>query len=353
MHSPPLRSLLSLIVATSLLATSIPSPAAASAKDASVLGLESEDAEAAKKLTAALRKVFAARGVGGGQELPFVELKLTMGCEEGALDCLSEGGRTLGVDKLVFGHLRPAAGGGYNIDLQMLDVTTEKIVRDVSAEVGVEDLEPDAIDQTAESIIARMYDEEAPPLPSTAEAMSETAPTDTAPDEGGKLVWGRQENTPTWKWAGLGVSAGLAVASLGTAIGTSLAVRHDGPVYNEMIDTAEDSLTDGKESNDVDPNSDADLCDLSRAHPPGDPDPDTVTNAAVTRVCNKADALAKTATATWVTTGIFAVSAVVFTMLIFVHRERPETASLWRRGLRLGVAPTPTGGFVVGGGMRF
>jgi len=314
MRRSPLRFFLSLILTTSLLATSIPGTAAGSAKDASVLGLESEDAEAAKKLTAALRKVFAARGVGGGQELPLVELKLTMGCEGDAVECLAEGGETLGVDKLVYGHLRPAAGGGYSIDLQMLEVGTVTIERDVSMEVGVEDLEPDAIDQTAESIVARMYDEEAPPLPSTAGAMTETEPTDVAPDQGGKLVWGRQDPTPTWKWVGLGVSAGLAAASLGTAVGTSLAIRRDGPVYDEMIDAAEDSLTDGKESNDVDPNSDADLCEAARRHPAGDPDPNTVTNAAVTRVCNKADALAKTATATWVTTGIFAASAVAFTV---------------------------------------
>lgn len=353
MRRIPLRSLLSLVLTTSLLATSFPGSAAALAKDASVLGLESEDADAAKKLTAALRKVFAARGIGGGQELPLVELKLTMGCEGDDVACLAEGGKTLGVDKLVYGHLRPAAGGGYSIDLQLLNVTDAKVERDVSADVGVEDLAPDAIDQTAENIVARMYDEEAPPLPSTGDAMEETEPTDVQPNEGGKLVWGKQEHTPTWKWAGLGVSAGLAGVSLGTAIGTSLAIRRDGPVYNEMIEAAEDSLTDGKESNDVDPNSDADLCEEARRHPPGDPDPDTVTNAAVTRVCNKADALAKTATATWITTGVFAASTAVFAVLIYVHREQPDAAALRRRGLTLGVAPTPDGGFLVGGGMRF
>jgi hypothetical protein len=353
MHRSPLRSLLSLILTTSLLATSIPGTAAGSAKDASVLGLESEDAEASKKLTEALRKAFSARGVGGGQELPLVELKLTMGCEEDAVDCLAEGGKTLGVDKLVYGHLRPAAGGGYSIDLQMLDVGTATIERDVSMEVGVEDLEDDAIGQTAESIVARMYDEEAAPLPSVGEAMTEPEPTDAPPDQGGKLVWGKQDPTPIWKWVGLGVSAGLAAASVGTAIGTSLAIRRDGPVYNEMIEAAEDSLTDGKESNDIDPNSDADLCEEARRHPAGDPDPDTVTNAAVTKVCNKADALAKTATATWVTTGIFAASVVAFTVLIYVHREEPQASALRRRGLSLGVAPTTDGGFVVGGGMRF
>lgn len=351
MTPPPLRSLVCCTVAAAMISFSVPVSASAPAGDSTVLGLESEDAEAAERLTAALRKAFAKRGIGGGQELPLVELKLTMGCETDAPDCLSEGGKTLGVDVMVYGHLRPAAGGGYSMDLKQLNVGTGQVEQEVTVELGAADMTDDAIDQTAANAVARMLGEDPGPDPVLGDD-SDDEPTDAGPRDKGKLVWGKQSPTPRWKSAGLWTSVALMAASLGAAVGTTLMIRPNGPVYNELIDEAEASLEDDKDSNDVDPDMDDDLCEFARKHPVGDPDPATVTNSAVTKVCNKADALATTATVTWITTGVFAASTVLFTILTFVHRDEPGMAKLRRRGLTLGAAPT-RGGVVLGGGVRF
>ena len=127
-------------------------------------------------------------------------------------------------------------------------------------------------------------------------------------------------------------------------------IADGGPVYDDLIKAAEDSLTDNKPANDIPPDSDADLCVLARAEPPGEPG--TVTNASVTKVCNKADALELTANVGWGLTAAFGAATVIFTVLLFVHKEKPGSAALRRRDLQLGVAPQP-GGFALGGRFNF
>src|SRR5690606_15827569 len=80
---------------------------------------------------------------------------------------------------------------------------------------------------------------------------------------------------------------------------------------------------------------------------------DGVTNAAVANQCSRGEALAKATTATLVVGGIALVSTIAFTTLMFVHRENPGLARLRQRGFNFGAAPTPGGGVMVGGGMRF
>jgi hypothetical protein len=145
----------------------------------------------------------------------------------------------------------------------------------------------------------------------------------------------------------------LFVGSLATAIGTSLVIRNpNGSVYRELIQSAEDSLTDDKPQNDIDPDMSGDLCAAARVEPNPD-EPGAVTNASVTQVCNKADALAKVANITWITTAVFGVATITFTVLLFAHREKPAAQALLRHQVGLGAAPTATDGVVVGGGLRF
>ena len=327
----------------------------------SVLGLEGPDADAAAALTTALRSAFAQRGLGGGEEVTLVELRLTMGCEVNDPSCLSEGGGAMGVEKLVYGHLLPASGG-YELRLSLLDVSSKTVEREVRRELSAGVLaSPPATEAAARDVVNEILATSTPYVGPAEEQPRTIAPDQPIASPGparqdtSGLEWGRYSPVPTWKWAALGTSAALTAVALGTAIGTSVAIRPDGPLYEDLIDAAEGSLRDNKPDNDINPNSDEDLCALARAEaapPPGsDPDKTYYTNRDVTIVCNRADAIATTATVSWVATGLFAASTAVFTTLLFVHRRTATTAT--RRGLRLGLGPTPAGGFVVGGSVRF
>jgi hypothetical protein len=174
------------------------------------------------------------------------------------------------------------------------------------------------------------------------------------PKADGRVVWGVHKPIARWKLAGLGVSGGLFVGSLATAIATSLVIRNpNGSVYKQLIGAAEDSLKDDKPENDVDPDMSGDLCKAARVEPNPDEEPGAVTNADVTQVCNKADALATTANVTWITTGVFGVATVAFTVLLFAHKEKPGAAALRRHDLQLGAAPLRQGGAMVGGSFDF
>lgn len=331
-----------------------PAPAASDPKEA-VLGLEGEDAAAAVVLTGALRESLAKHGIGGGPELPLVELKLTMGCESADSDCLRSGGETLGVAALVYGTLH-TDGSGYRLDLQQLNVADGKVAAKASLTLTPADLEGDRLEHSAEVIAATLLGKPIPAAPAdpnapVAEAPApEPAPVADAPR--GRVVFGVKKPTPNWKWIGLGTSGGLTLVALTTAIVST--IRLNGALRDDLLSAAENSLTDGKASNDVDPNSERDLCELGREHPPSDTqNPNSVRNAAVTTVCNKADTTAAIATASWIGTGVFAASSLVFAGLTFLHKETPAATALHRRGIQVGGAPRPEGGFSIGVQGRF
>ena len=322
-----------------------------------VMGLEGEEDKTADVVTGALRKELQSRGEMGEQEMSLLELKLTMGCEGNDPACLSEGGSTLGVDEMIYGSI-DAKGEGYSIKLERLDVANQKVVGSTSMEVTPADIGAGKLEKTAKTLIDGVYGIEPEPEPAApvgpvaAGGDDEPAPRgrggrkkDDGDGGGGKI--------PTWKWIGLGASGGLTVASLGVATWSTLSIREGGPIKTELEQAAEDSLTDDKDLNDVDPAVVSDLCSTAREEPNPD-EPGAVRNASMVEICNKGDRRAKVATATWVTTGIFAASTVVFAVLIATDKSRRggKNARL-DRGLHLGAAPTPDGGFFVGGGMRF
>jgi hypothetical protein len=318
-----------------------------------VLGLEGDD-DAAAALTAALRDQFAARGVGGGKEMSALELKLTMGCEDPpAPGCMAEGGKTLGVDQMVYGKLKKS-GAGYTVELTLLDVASGTVAQSLNAPLSADAVASGAVEQTAKDLVDQMLGAEPEPEPEPEPDVVAPPPTVVEPepaDDRGGLVWGRHD-AAKWKKIGLYTSAGLTLASLGAAIATSLMIRQNGPVYNDLIDAANASLDDGKSGNDINPNTDQDLCDLARTEPPGEMG--TVTNGEVATVCRRGDTMATIATATWIGTGVFAASTIAFTTLLFVHRDKSgNMAKLRRRGASVGVAPMGRSGAMLSGGWRF
>jgi len=328
------------------------------AASGSVLGLEGDDAAAAA-LTASLRREFAARGVGGGKEMSALELKLTMGCEDPPSPaCMAEGGKTIGVGKMVYGKLLKA-DAGFTIELTLLDVEGVAVEKFVTSPLSAEAVASGVIDQTAKDLVDQMLgaEPETPVVPPPTEVEEPDSGgsqpvVDEPVDDDGGLVWGRH-NAAKWKKIGLATSGALTVVALGGAIATTLMIRREGLVYNELVDAAKASLADNKPGNDVNPYSEQDLCDVARTEPPGEMG--SVTNAEVARVCRKGDTLATVSTASWIGAGVFAASTIAFTTLLFVHRDRTRgaTAKLRKHKATMGVSPMAKGGAMFGGSWRF
>ncbi|NVB38947.1 hypothetical protein G6O69_13985 [Pseudenhygromyxa sp. WMMC2535] len=316
------------------------------------LGVEGEG-EPVSALSDALRWDLTQRGRDDGRTMTLAELKLTMGCGEADVPCFAEAGKTLGSQELVYATMTKY-GDNWKINLVLLNINTGSIQKEIERVLTPAELAETKMAETAANMINELYEIEitADDIPPSVSEEGEGAegsaePEGREPKDSGTLIWGPYEPRPRWKKVGVGVMGGLTVAALGTAIGTGVAVR--GPVRKELIAAAEASLEDNKPGNDIDPHTNGDLCVLARA----EPEPGAVTNGAVTTVCNKADALATTATVSWVATGVFFVGTAVFTTLLFVHKEDPTVATLIEHDVQIGGAPLEGQGFMLGGSFRF
>lgn len=344
------------------LSTVLPTSASAGQLDnkTTFLGVEG-DGDKVQALADALRWELGQRGRDDGRTMSLAELEMTMGCGDDDVGCYAQGGESLGSEELVYGTMTKS-GSGWTVKLTTINVAQKAVTKTISEDLSDKDLSEGAVAATASSLLNALYevkatDSDRPPEDQDPDAIP-PAPEggvdepDEPKDANGGLIWGPYSPRPKWKPIALGVTGGLTVAALGTAIGLTVAIGNNGPIRKDLLAAAEASLTDGKPSNDVDPNSSGDLCQLAQS-PPDPSKPNEVTNAAVTKVCIKADNVATAATLTWVVTGVFAVATAAFTVLLFVHKDTPTTAALRKRNVRFGAAPIGGGGFMAGGGMQF
>jgi len=354
--SKPMRrmssSLLAVATSVALLTGAVAPAHAAPAGKASVLTLEGDDAPRTSALSKALQSEFAARGIGGGRDMSLAELKLTMGCDEPpSVACLSGGGKSLGVERMIYGTLTKTRGGAYSLNLSLMDVGSATVQKIVNAELSAGALAEGAVQATATDLVTQMLGpvETAPAeVVPAGPAQPETAQPETQPqDSSGKLVWGRYD-APGWKKAAVGASAGLLVVSVAVGIGTYMQIRPNGKLYKDLVAAGEDSLVDKSTTNNVNPNMDGDMCAAARKSLGGG-----VVNGEMAKICNKADGLATTATAAFIATGVFAAATVAFTTLLFVHKNKPGVARLQRHGVTMGMAPLRGGGAMLGGSLRF
>jgi hypothetical protein len=370
-----LSSGLSVALAGAIVTTAVPAAAtplpllrlAPEEAPASVLGLDGDGKEGnkdANNLTNALRKAFANRGLSGGEEISLEEMRLTMGCSNDEVGCLAEGGKTLGVRRLVFGYLKPSGGGSYQLDIQILDVDSGKVEAQASVSVSKAELASGEIDGKATAIVnelmpAENTDSDLPPrtdplVPETGPEVEEPVDEVPAPKEGG-IYFGLEKPTPAWKWGGFGVSLGLTVLAGGTAIGMGVwLTAKNGGFRGDLVDTATASLTDANSLNDVDPNlpEGINLCEYAREHT--DPTmPDRVRNSSVVAVCNKGDAIKQAQLITGIGTAVFGMATLVFTGLLLIHKRKPAANAMLRHKVRMGVGPTGGGGLSIAGGLRF
>ncbi|MFV8750398.1 hypothetical protein ACNOYE_07590 [Nannocystaceae bacterium ST9] len=342
------------------LSTALPTSAIAGQLDSKTtfLGLEGEG-DKVQALADALRWELGQRGRDDGRTMSLAELEMTMGCGDDDIGCYAQGGQTLGSEELVYGTLTKT-GAGWTVQLTTIDVAQAQVTKTVSRELTEKELTESAVAATAASLLNDLYEVQATESDKPPEE-DDSGVVPPPPEDGvdeveekkeGGLIWGAYSPRPRWKLVGLGVTGGLTVAALGTAIGTTIAIGNNGPIRKDLLAAAQDSLDDDKPSNDIDPNSSSDLCQLART-PPDPSKPNEVTNASVTKVCIKADNVATAATVSWVATGVFAVATVAFTVLLFVHKDKPAASAMRKRNVRFGAAPVGGGGFMVGGGMNF
>ena len=101
-----------------------------------VLGIEpldgAPDAVAAEITDALRQRVAATKGYQLLQGKDLVEVKLVFACPDAAPACMSQAGKSLGADKLIFGNVK-RAGNDYQVTLKLLDVS-RAVVESFTAE---------------------------------------------------------------------------------------------------------------------------------------------------------------------------------------------------------------------------
>ncbi len=341
----------------------------------SVLGLRSEDKEAGDRLTASLRSAFAEREMSGGQELSLEEVVLTLDCaSEEDTACMTEAGRALETEKLVYGSLNKS-GGSYVVDIIVLDVITGQVEAEGTLPFDLEALSAANVDATATEVVNSLYPQ------ADSSIIASTPPEDSTREDGDPdggrtsadrpgYVWGPYEPRPTWKKAALGISASVLIAGLVTGIvAGSLSEFH----YARKFDEAKrESDSDTIASNDTGvPSAPDELAWLeSEGKNPSDPcdvatlpvsfrtvgdDPAAVVNAEVATFCARGETAAKIGTIGWIGAGVGAAATIVFSVVYFVHKDKgPGTNARRQKERRFRLTGGPTqGGAMLGGFGRF
>ncbi|MCH9681990.1 MAG: hypothetical protein K0V04_11190 [Deltaproteobacteria bacterium] len=332
---------------------------------ASVLGIDAKETKTGRNLTLALRKAFANRGLSGGEEITLDEMRLTMGCTNDEASCLSEGGKMLGVRRLVFGYLT-GAKGKYQLDIQILDVETGSFQAQESIDLTKDQLSSDNIDATATEIVNQLLPPEAsdsdlPPRPTPLpEVEPDPPPPDDDPPPEGSIYFGLEDPTPRWKWVGFGTTLGLTALAGGATIGMGVWLSGERRSFRtRLLELAEESLVDDNPYNNVDPTApmSINLCDSAGEEPVDSSgaligEPGQVRNAKIDKLCNDALDVKTAQLAAGIGTAVFGVAMLTFTGLLLIHKRKPGANAMLERQLRLGVAPTRRG-LSFGAGMRF
>lgn len=141
-------------------------------------------------------------------------------------------------------------------------------------------------------------------------------------------------DVPLWLVTAASVSAGLTLAATGAAVGTTLHRRTR--LAAQLRGAIRDSHTDLTPDNDIASDS-IDPCRDARMSPLGDT---RVTNAAVTKVCNRIDASRASATASGVFAGVGLLSTAVFTGMLLAWDRRRAPQRERRTQVHVGASTT-------------
>lgn len=338
------RALASTLVVTALAASTLVPTHAWAAPDG-VLGLEGSDDKAAAALTQALRTELDKRGQGGGPEISLVEFKLTMGCETSDTACLADGGKSLEVDRIIYGSVEPLKGGRFSVSLTLLSISDAAVVNRITQDLGAADLGEESIGATATRLADGLFETgtAVTPPPASAVGGTNTGGQPSAADgpKDGEYVWGAYQPRPAWKKAGLGVSASLAGLGLASGITGAILV---GIYQNEKDDAVMQTASDSKPENDV--QNFGDVCVEAEKIPNPDTEPNLVKNAPVANACQNGEQAAIIANVGWGVMAVGLVGTIAFTTLMFVHRKEKADSVAAKHDLRFGVMGARDGAMV-------
>ncbi len=321
-----------------------------------VVGLDAQNVSVGSRMTKALRKAFAYRGMSGGDEANLSELRLALGCRSDAPACLAKGGEMLGARRLIYGSLSDGGKGSWELDLWIVQTEPAVVEEHQTFTLGNADLTPAQIDTTASRVVEQLLpsesavadvDSDVAPLGSSEPLESEVESPPEELDGDKRLIWGPYRPRPGWKWAGFGVSTAVMAIGLGGYLGASIWLTADNIGFRrKLLEEAEASLADDKDINDVPPTlpEGVNLCDYARARPTDQDgtelgEPGQVRNARIVKVCDDGDYARRIGTGLLITGLVGTVSTAVFTTLLFVHRS-PNAAQARRRRehqLRMGL----------------
>ncbi len=341
---------------------------------AAVAALDADDPERGTALTEALRRAFALRGMSGGSKTSLPELRLALGCDGDEPACLAGAGEMLSARRLIYGTMRASDAGGWALQIMILEVETATVAASARIALTPEDLQGARVDETATRIVDQLLGpQDSPPPPPPPEASSSQGdvepvyPTtrrhsDAGPDRDGGW-FGLERPTPPWKWAGFGTGLGVTVVFGAATLGMGVWLNSsNGGFRGDLLALAEQSLTDQNPLNDVDPSASqsVNLCEFAAESPTdstGAPigGPGQVRNATIAKACDDAGGTRRAMLATGIVTGVGALTTLVFTGLLLIHRgPRPKRLEAWRhRGLQVGLDPVGGGGAAVRLGGRF
>jgi len=270
----------------------------------------------ATRLQAALHDELRERALAGADVASLTELRLAMGCKPGEIECLARGGRAMGLDHMIVGALAKA-DTGYAVELTLIDVAGGDMLQEIRMTVAETALAADAIDATAASLVDGLFPGTAPPVVFTPIPTTTTtaAPVDSPPPS-----QERGSSRPRWMWVAFGTSLGIttlfAAASIGTQIRLKVGLRR------ELLEAVDASQDDTNPENDISRGA-PDMCKVARASPNAD---GNVTNASVTRVCNKADTMYATSVATGAIAAVGLVATLAFAVVVALNpkpRRKP------------------------------
>src|SRR6478672_11733431 len=133
-----------------------------------VLGVETVDVPEAlaQQLTEALRqRAASSTAVRAAPAKDLIEIKMIFGCEQEQPACMAKAGKTLGVDKLLYGAIRKAGKGDAQlaVTLKLLDVRSGAVEKSFTDTVTKRELAAGSVSATAARWFGELVPVEAKP----------------------------------------------------------------------------------------------------------------------------------------------------------------------------------------------